>query len=248
MESNIKKVDFFVAGVQKSGTTSLDQYLRQHPDIEMPKNNYKELHFFDENIEKGVAYYHAYFTESKKGRVRGECTPIYLYWQSVLEDIVKYNNNAKIIVTLRNPIERAYSHWNMEYTHKREHLPFIDALTSESFRLSRSENLQHRVYSYLDRGAYYRQIKNLWNIFEKNKTLILKSDDLFNYPNKTLNKVFIFLGITPLRIEKKLKLYSGTYHSAMSKEAYHFLSDHFHDEIKNIESLLEWDCSSWKVK
>lgn len=66
VDSN-KKVDFIVAGVQKSGTTSLDQYLRQHPDILMPKNNRKEVHYFDDpvSLEKGESYYHSLFFAAK---------------------------------------------------------------------------------------------------------------------------------------------------------------------------------------
>jgi hypothetical protein len=243
-----KRVDFIVAGVQKSGTTSLDRYLRQHANILMPKNNRKEVHYFDDTVsfKKGESYYHSLFPMSDTEKLWGECTPIYIYWNPCVERIAAYNPDVKIILLLRNPITRAFSHWNMEYNrHKREKLAFLDALKAESSRLKISADTQHRIYSYVDRGRYCKQIENLWSYIDRDRTLILKAEDLFSKPANVLEKVFRFLELPSLQIKQKFKLYSGEYRSSMSTEEYAFLLNVFKQEIGKLEKLLGWDCSDW---
>src|SRR6185503_6418815 len=120
-----RRVDFFVAGVQKGGTTALDAMLRRHPAIQMARLNgkdVKEVHFFDdESIDWSAPDYgklHRHYDWSES-RVRGEATPIYLYWPNALKRLLAYNPNVKLIILLRHPIHRAFSQWQMETTGKR---------------------------------------------------------------------------------------------------------------------------------
>ena len=143
-------VDFIVAGAQKGGTTALDFYLRQHPNICMATG--KEVHFFDtEKFFQGhkVDYdeYHSRFEPNASHVLVGEATPIYMYWHYAPRRIWEYNSKMKLIILLRNPIERAYSHWNMERSRNWEHLPFWDAIQYESQRCREALPYQHRVYS-----------------------------------------------------------------------------------------------------
>ena len=115
-----KRLSFLVCGAQKSGTTALAAYLRQHPGIHLPKT--KELHFFDDETqawpEPDLNALHLHFQDADDDQLWGEATPISLYWDPAAERIWRYNSAIRLIVILRNPIDRAYSHWAME--HRRE--------------------------------------------------------------------------------------------------------------------------------
>ena len=124
---SVVKVGFLIAGTQKGGTSALDAYLREHPDICMA--NQKEVHFFDnEAIFNGdnsdYAVYHAAFSLKTSQQLLGESTPIYMYWHAAPKRIWQYNPDMKFLIMLRNPIDRAYSHWNMERGRKRDSLSF----------------------------------------------------------------------------------------------------------------------------
>ena len=105
------RVDFLIAGVQKGGTFSLYRLLERHPEISLSKS--KEVHFFDDEGSIGLAprygQYHRNFPRWRQGQVRGEATPIYIYWPEALERIRAYNPDIKLILLLRDPIERTYS-------------------------------------------------------------------------------------------------------------------------------------------
>ena len=206
--SQSQKVDFLIAGVQKGGTTTLDYYLRQHPQICMA--NRKEVHFFDN--EKYFAddktpdydFYHSFFKPENTHQLLGESTPIYSYWKDSPKRIYNYNKQMKIILLLRNPIDRAYSHWNKETINfhsypgqqdAAETLPFLQAIQTEKQRCLSAAPLQHRYYSYIDRGFYTAQLNRLMGLFPREQILVLKSEWLWNDAEKTLDKVCAFLGV-----------------------------------------------------
>ena len=127
-----RKVDFIIAGVQKSGTTALFSYLCEHNEICM--SDKKEIHFFDRRryfiLFPNYLFYHSNFSNFKSQKLIGEATPIYIYWKKAIERLVRYNPNIKLIIVLRNPITRAYSHWNMmrNRNFNKENLSFVDAI------------------------------------------------------------------------------------------------------------------------
>src|SRR6266481_6208185 len=138
----IEKLDFLVAGAQKSGTTALNYYLKRHPRIALPVK--KELHFFDNDelfAGGNVSYEPLYemFRPARPGSIAGENTPIYLYWRPALPRIRDYNPAMKFIVILRNPIERAFSQWNMQRTRGIEPFDFLDAVGAATHRRVRAE-------------------------------------------------------------------------------------------------------------
>jgi hypothetical protein len=241
-------VDFLIAGTQKGGTSSLDACLRGHPDIDMALG--KEPHFFDnEDLFRagfpGDAQYHANFPPHVPGRLRGEATPIYMYWREVAARVHRYNPGMKWIILLRNPIGRAYSHWNMERGRKAENLPFLEALRAEGERLRSALPLQHRVFSYVDRGFYGGQLQRIWSLFPRSQTLILRSDVFRRDPKTVLNAVHRFLGVREVPPEREMKENSGVYPAGMGREAWEYLRGVFEPEIRSLESLLGWDCRDW---
>src|ERR1051325_3115799 len=112
----IERLDFILAGAQKSGTTALHYFLSRHPDITM--GDQQEIHFFDdEQIFSGPVDYellHRHYASTEKSQLAGDCTPIYLYWKPAMERIWKYKPTIKLLILLRNPIDRAFAHWNMQ--------------------------------------------------------------------------------------------------------------------------------------
>lgn len=245
-----KKLDFLVIGTQKGGTTSLDAYLRLHSQIEMPKKT-KELHFFDtpRYALNHYSNYHASFSEKSVAPsiLRGECTPIYMYWYPSIDRIYDYNPKIKLILILRNPMERAWSHWNMEYRRGDEKLGFSEAIRAEKKRLENSQHRQHRVYSYIDRGCYARQIKRIFNCFKKDQLYITKSEIFRMQPKKVLDEISDFLGVASIPMSNKIELHCGQYARSMRKEDFEFIRDELADDLSALEALLSWNCTSWRV-
>jgi hypothetical protein len=242
------KVNFVICGTQKGGTAALDMYLRAHPEICMA--NEKEVHFFDNEdnfrtdaIDYGS--YHSFFSPTPRHKVIGEATPIYMYWRDAPRRIWQYNPDMKLIVLLRNPIDRAYSHWNMEQLEKRDNASFWDAIHSEEERCREALPYQHRVYSYIDRGFYLEQLKRLWAYFPKQQVLILKNEDLQKRPNETLQRVFTFIGVSLLPLLNPVSVHGFPHTSSISKAERDYLRSVFEHEIRALERVLGWDCSKW---
>lgn len=245
---NNRPVNFIICGTQKGGTTALDAYLREHPEICMA--DCKEAHFFDNeaNFSGGspdYSKYHALFKPLKSHKMLGEATPIYMYWHDSPGRIRQYNPHIKLIILLRNPIERAYSHWNMERLRGADDLSFWEAIVNEKERCRKALPLQHRVYSYVDRGFYLKQLQRIWSYFPKNRVLIIKNEDLRKTPYQTLNGVCDFLEVDQFKSISIKDVNSRAYELAMSAKERDYLRDVFTSEIKNLETVLNWDCKDW---
>lgn len=190
-----RRVSFLVAGVQKGGTSALFEYLREVPELQLPE--VKEAHFFDDEdwvdwSAPDYAPYHALFTED--GRQWGEATPIYIYWPNSLERVRAYNPAMKIILLFRDPIERAWSHWKMEFAKRKETEPFAWCIRDGRDRLNGGA---HRVFSYVERGFYGQQLARVQSLFPAEQLLLLRSDDLQADPNGVLARICDFLGVAP---------------------------------------------------
>jgi len=247
--STHRQVNFIICGTQKGGTTALDAYLREHPEVCMADE--KEVHFFDNEKyfsarKPNYSLYHSFFRPKKNHKIVGEATPVYMYWESSPERIFNYNPKVKLIVLLRNPIERAYSQWNMQRSRGVEKLSFIDAVKSEKERCGKAMPLQHRNYSYVDRGYYLEQLRRLWKYFPKENLLILKNEDLKNQPSITLNKVYKFLNVEQIADIEEKDVHSRPYKSKMTQEERSYLIGLYREEIEELEKELGWDCSDWK--
>jgi len=242
------RVDFVIGGTQKGGTSALDSFLRQHPGICMPTTR-KELHFFDRDEEnRDYKKYHADFKAKPQHRVIGEASPIYMYWETAPYRIWKYNPKMKWILALRNPVERAFSAWNMESKRDHEKLPFAEAIEKEPERCRMALPVQHRVYSYIDRGFYAHQVRRLFNIFGKENVLVLLSEELRNQHQKTLGRVFEFLGVDPSFVPPEASVFEQEYSDKIDNQMRARLIDTFCYDIKELERLVGRDLSSWYAK
>src|ERR1700730_1891318 len=242
------RVDFVIGGTQKGGTSALDSFLRQHPEICMPATK-KELHFFDrEEDDRDYKKYHANFQPKPEHRVIGEASPIYMYWETAPYRIWSYNPKMKWILALRNPVERAFSAWNMETKRGTEKLSFKEAIEKEPERCREALPLQHRVYSYIDRGFYAHQVRRLFNIFGKNNCLVLLNEDLRTDHLATLRKVFQFLNVDRSLAPAQTSVFEQDYDHTLDPELHARLIDIFYFDIKELEHLLKCDLSAWTAR
>ena len=241
-------VNFVIGGTQKGGTSALDSFLRQHPQICLPETK-KELHYFDkeENFDgrPNNKKYHANFKSGPEQRVIGEATPIYMYWNAAPGRIWSYNPKMKWIIVLRNPVERAFSAWNMETKRGAEHLSFQDAVEREPERCREALPLQHRVFSYIDRGFYASQVRRIFNIFGRDNCLILLNEDLRRSHMDTLRGVFDFLGVDNSAVPKEASVFEHDYDERIDPGLYARLMELFFFDIKELERLLRRDLSKW---
>lgn len=251
------KVNFIIAGTQKGGTTALVTFLSQHPYIcvylqntNHPLQKGKEPHFFDEDFffSQSPPVYHLYhkmFPDPGNKKIIGESTPIYMYWESVPKRIREYNPNMKLIFILRNPIDRAFSHYIMEKKRGTEPLSFFAAIRNEEKRIAAPLSQERRIYSYVDRGYYSKQIRRMLQYFPKKQMLFLKTEDLrFNH-KETIYKVYEFLNVKKIDSIKSQIIFSNKY-PKMNDNDRKFLIEKYKKEIDDLEELLGRDCSSWR--
>lgn len=247
-KSRVEKLDFVVAGAQKSGTTALNYYLKRHPRIALPAK--KEIHFFDNDVlfaNRAVSYepLHKMFSPARAGSIAGENTPIYLYWKPALPRIRDYNPSMKLIVILRNPIERAFSQWNMQRKRGAESLDFLEAVQAEPRRILESAPKQLRKFSYVDRGCYGEQLERAFRIFPREQFCIIKYEEFRKRQRETINAILSFLGLVPGRF-RRIEAHSIPYERAIRPEERAAVFEILRDDIARLESILRWNCSDWR--
>ena len=206
----IKPPNFFIVGAARSGTTSLWCYLKQNPQVFMPSDelNKEPAYFSDKNQRISTnAFLNLFKDADPKHKLVGEASTAYLTDHKAAIRIKDFNPNAKIIIILRNPAERAYSLYNWMVQEGYEYvISFEKALEVEKRRVNKIipnfwEPQYYWNYMYYHSGLYYGQVKKYLDSFGEN-TLILKFEDFQNQPNDNFKKVCNFLGICP--IEPKL--------------------------------------------
>ncbi len=251
--------DFLVIGAQRCGSTSLYRYLCQHPEI-IPAVK-KEVHFFDLHFNKGEYWYRSHFPlrsikfNLKKNNLHTyltcEATPIYIFHPLAPYRISDLLPNAKFIILLRNPVERAYSHYWLRVRRGGEPLPFEEAIQQESERLrgqrekiilQKEENYGYNFwhYSYLARGIYIDQIETWYRLFPKNQFLIIKSEDFYTHSTDTLNSCFEFLGL-PQGIQTYNKIHQRGEYPEMNPETKEQLTAYFEPYNKRLYEFIGRD-------
>jgi len=221
LSSSIRLIpNFILFGVQRSGTTSLYNYLIQHPYI--VSSITKEIGFFEANYFRGINWYkshfpttcHKYFLKQKRKHeiITGEATPSYINHPKAPERIFSMIPNIKLILLLRNPVDRAYSHYFQSVKLGRENLSFEKAIDIEAERLQGEEkkmltnedyySLAYHNFAYLSSGIYIKQLKNWKNIFSEEQLTIIKSEDLFSNPSSVLKQTFDFLNLPDWKLKK----------------------------------------------
>lgn len=221
--------DFLIIGAQKSGTTSLYYDLAAHPKL-TPNVGPKEVSFFTTYYRHGINYYRSYFPLKKQNQFYFQTSPYYLFHPLAPFRVSHHYPNMKLIAILRNPVHRAFSHFNHQKLAGRESLAFQDALATEEERLAGEEerlkndpdyrSASHRNFSYVTRGIYIHQIDRWLQRFHASQLLVLSSEEYFNQPENTLSKIYEFLGVQPCLPlwVRKLKAEQGR-ESVMKRQA-----------------------------
>ncbi len=197
--------DFLGIGVQKGGTTTLHRLLAEHPGVVLSRQ--KELHYFTLHFSRGVHWYASHFDAATAGQRCGEITPYYLFHPEAAERIHSLVPQARLLVLLRDPVERTLS----QYFHSRrlglEPLDLEAALDCEPARLADAGKLlmaaggrhrSHQEHSYVARSRYERQLPAYTARFKPNQLLVLRSEDLFFTTGTVWQQVLRFLNLAPM--------------------------------------------------
>ncbi len=206
--------DFLILGGQRCGTSSLYKYLGRHPEIAPSLR--KEIEYFTINYGRGEAWYRAHFPLSLRRQLLAvlgrkvqsfEATPDYLFDPRAPERARALVPNAPLIVLLRDPVERAFSHYHHMVRLGLEELSFAEAIAAEEARLATDLEemrrdplhrvLNYRRYSYFSRGLYAEQLNRWFETYPRDQFLVLMAEDLFANPEETLHKILRQVGASP---------------------------------------------------
>lgn len=194
--------NFVVIGAMRSGTTTLATLLRTHPAVHLCRP--KEPHFFDLHWDRGLDWYRSLFAGWNGQRAIGEATPAYQYDPVALERLAATLPGVRLVAILRNPVDRAYSH----YWHRRargvEPLTFTDALAAEPQRLARGDRRARMDFSYVDRGRYLAQLQRAAGLVGRGRLHVLLLDDLRAQPRAAYAGVCRFLDIDDTYVPSEL--------------------------------------------
>jgi len=265
---------FFIIGAQKCGTDALFNYLCEHPDV-IPGRT-KEIHFF--NSDKlyyggGIDYYNSQFPlplQLGKCGVTFDATPKYIYCPDCPRRIYEYNPHAKMILLLRDPVERAYSAWNMYRRFHEKNLSSIlpgwssmNVLEKEGFRQLFSQREYPRfeeaiceeieIYlseeafpepSFVRRGLYAKQLERYFKYFRREQIMIIDSQNLRKETDRTLGEIARFIGLRPYNWkqgEKERRVVSGVYNDKISQQARDYLVKFYKPHNERLYKLLGHD-------
>jgi hypothetical protein len=222
--------DYLLIGTHRGGTTSLHRYLQQHPCVgrNFPRlQNVKGVRYFDQNYFRGIHWYRSHFPtvayRSYLGRLHGgpvlagDASAYYLFHPAAAERAARDVPKAKIIVLLRDPIERAYSHWKRERRDGTEPLEsFEDAIAAEPGRLAgeverilgddRYYSYAHENFSYISQGLYLDSLRRWLERFPREQVHVEVSERFLQDPQAAYDRVMRFLGLRPLRLSDGRRL------------------------------------------
>jgi len=245
--------DFIIIGAQKGGTTSLFSYIAEHPNV---ATKVKEMHFFDVHYKKGIEWYKTRFpSKTNKKFLVGEATPSYLFHTDVPRKVARHCPNVKLIILLRNPIERAFSAYKMHVRANREKRSLEKVIQDELLFLKsgdpsiKKEALESDYI--LSRGVYLPQIQRWMRFFKKEQILIIRSEDFFQNVQKTMKLIYKFLqipnhalGTYKIRNKSKSKTKMPEETKRLLKQFYkpynEALQNYLTNELK-LDIRLNWD-------
>lgn len=233
--------DFLIAGTKKGGTTSLMNWLVQHPHVSRmfpPAQKLKSSHYFDINYHRGERWYRSHFpsastrqrAERRAGGgpvVVGEASPYYMFHPAVPQRVRETMPGVKVIMLLREPVSRAYSnYWDRRAAGTEDLETFELALAAEPERMAtvdqaallgdpRYYSFHHDNHTYLARGRYVEHLHTWLNVFPRHQLLIIPAERMFKDPDAVFGEVERFLGI-PAYTGLTLQPYNERHRSSMN--------------------------------
>lgn len=247
--------DFYIIGTAKAGSTTLFKHLARHPQIE--RSFRKEVHYFDRNFERGENWYRAHFpfraaldrgSSGRRRRITGEGTPYYVFHPCAAERIHALDARAKLILILRNPVERAYSHYQQNVNRDRETLSFEEAIEDEGKRIGGeverllsgelAYSFNHQHYSYVARGLYLKQIEDWLRFFPREQLLVLFTEELGSMPQRVMDETTGFLGIDKLAGIDSRRDHTGIYQETMPDSTRARLTEFYREPNEALAAFL----------
>ncbi len=242
--NNAPHPNFIIIGSQKSGTTSLGNYISQHPQV-LPAIK-KETHFWSFKFHRGIDWYLAHFPPIPKSQnfITGEASPSYFVTDEVPERMYNFLPNIKLLVILRNPVDRAFSQYHHWQRLNWEDRSFEVAINQELeiLKTTPKQPQGDRKYwklsgNYIGRGVYVEFMQKWMAVFPREQFLILRGEDLFQTPDYVMKQVFNFLGLPEYKLAKYKKLNSGSY-APISDLFRQRLSEYFQPHNQRLEEYL----------
>jgi len=238
---------FLIIGAQRAGTTSLFRALSQHPHL-VP-SFVKEVHYFDgggqpgtDNYARGEAWYRSHFplraTLGTDGKTF-ESSPLYLFHPQAPARLHALLPKARLIVLLRDPVERAISQYFLEQRRGNEPLPLLQALKAEEQRLQVTSAFSFHHHSYKTRGHYAEQLQRYLTLFPREQLLILPSEHWFSQPQTVLQSACAFVGVPPFSAPPDLRNNAPSRPTpAIEPAVYAYLNDYFTPRNQALFALL----------
>jgi len=185
--------DFLVIGAQKSGTTTLADRLAAHPDVHLPA---QEVHYFSHRYERGLDWYRRAVAGAPPGALLGEKSPSYLTDTAAPARIAAALADVRLIAVLRDPVDRAYSHYWHNRRLAKEHLGFAEAVAAEPTRTAGGSAVLRARYGYLDGGRYAEHLGRFAGLFE-DRLLVLVFEELCSDQDAVVGEARRFLELPP---------------------------------------------------
>ncbi len=243
--------DALIIGAQKAGTTALYAYLRWHPQVLGP--SWKEVNYFDRHYRRGERWYRGHFPNRLRLRrihdpIVAEASTGYLFHPLGPERVKALIPRARLIALVRDPVDRAYSHYQHEVALGRERLSFEAAIDREDERME--GELERMLadpgyfsyawwnYTYLARGRYAEQLERWLEVFPREQLLVVPMDDLRDAPRETYARVLDYIGARPHELDDYPRIFSREY-SDMSPETRRRLSEYYAEPNRRLYALLE---------
>ncbi|WP_019503570.1 sulfotransferase domain-containing protein [Pleurocapsa sp. PCC 7319] len=244
---------FIIIGAKKCGTTSLFRYLIEHPNIGAPST--KEISYFDLNFAKGNIWYRSFFPMSlpnleSQTLITGEASASYICHPKAPKRIAKVLPHVKLIALLRDPVDRAYSHYHHTKRIGRENLSFEEAIAQEETRVRQIESGGRRPgnnqpqaynYTYLSSGLYAEQLQNWLEQFSKQQLLVLNSEDFFRNPPSSFKQVINFLKLPSWSLKNYRKHNFNQYPEPLKESTRESLTEYFRPHNHKLFELLGTD-------
>ena len=246
--------DFIIIGAVRCGTTSLYYNICEHPKI--LSASYDEIGFFDVNYDLGINWYRSMFPIksrdiSSEKYLTGEDTPFYFWNETTAKKIKKDLPNVKLITILRNPVDRAYSNYNLGVRGGTENLSFEEAIDIEINALEKIEitrgnlvNLCTNPRSYIIKSLYYEQMKIWTENISKDNLFVTNTEMMLEKPENVLENIFKFLQISPYKIKNPQKRKNVQYldmSNKTRKKLIEFFKPHNQQLYKLIGHEFKWD-------
>ncbi|MGZ4448836.1 MAG: sulfotransferase family protein [Nocardioides sp.] len=247
---------FLVVGAQRAGTTSLFRALLSHPLVHSA-NYHKGVNFFDVGYDRGLSWYQGHFPTTAYLRARGRDVPgepvtfeasgYYLFHPCAAQRIARHLPDVRLVVMLRDPVERAWSAWKHESARGYEKAGFERALELEDERLAGEaermvadpayQSFSHRHHAYVGRGQYAEQLHRLHEHVSPDRVHVVESELFFTRPEQTYTALLDFLGL-PVVLPRRFDRWNGRPSAPMSEATRLLLQEHFEPHDRDLAALL----------